>query len=193
MSDAARDEIQQGGRPSAFFCEHRSRLSASGPVGRTLDLACGRGRHSLAAADLGLRVLAIDRNSDFLDVLTKIRPREFEGRRGQIETLCADLESPPLPPLKPASFGAILVFRYLYRPLFPWIETLIAPGGFVLYETFTEDQKKLDWGPKRDSFLLRPDELPDLFSELVVEVYEEGPSNDARSASTARLLASRSR
>ena len=189
----ARSVIHEGGPPSAFFREHESRLSASARVGPTLDLACGRGRHTLAAADLGLDVVAIDRNLDFLDALAEIRRRKLEGHTGQIEILCADLESPPLPPLEPASFGAVLVFRYLHRPLFPWIESLVAPGGFVLYETFTGEQKKLGWGPKRDAFLLRSGELPDLFPELVVEIYEEGPSNDEPSARTARLLASRPR
>ena len=79
----------------------------------------------------------------------------------------------------------------MHLPLIPWIQALVAQGGFVLYETFTADQKKLGWGPRRDAFLLRPGELPELFSELTIEVYEEGPSNDLRSACTARLLASR--
>ena len=175
MSDAARDEIRDGAPPSAFFREHESRLSASAGAGPTLDLACGRGRHALAAADLGLCVVAIDRNPDFLDVLGRIRSRPLDGSTSQIEILCADLESPPLPSLEPASFGAVLVFRYLHRPLFPWIQALVAPGGFVLYETFTADQKKLGWGPRRDAFLLKPGELPELFSELTIEVYEEGP------------------
>jgi SAM-dependent methyltransferase len=177
-----------------------SRLTASASIGPVLDLACGRGRHALAAADLGLSVLAIDRNRDLLDRLAASWHRKRDDMTdhngdadgvGQIETLCADLESQAPPALEPASFGAVLVFRYLHRPLFPWIETLVAPGGFILYETFTLAQKKLGWGPKRDAFLLESGELPSLFSELVVEFYEEGPSNDEPSAHTARLLASR--
>ncbi len=191
MSDAARDQVPDRGPPSAFFRKHTSRLSANARLGPTLDLACGLGRHALAAADLGLSVLAIDRNAESLARLAGIRPHESDDGAGRIKTLCADLEGPPLPSLAPASFGAVLVFRYLHRPLFPWIESLLAPGGFVLYETFTDDQKKLGWGPKRDAFLLRAGELPNLFPGLVVEDYEEGPSNDERSAWTARLMASR--
>ena len=58
MSAAARREI---GAPSAFFREHASRLSTTASIGPTLGLACGRGRHALAAAYLGLSVVAIDR------------------------------------------------------------------------------------------------------------------------------------
>lgn len=200
MSDVASRTAAEQGSPAAFFLEHSTRISASASIGPVLDLACGRGRHALAAADLGLSVLAVDLNRDLLDRLAASWRRRLDDRTdqtrgaagvGQIETLCADLESQALPALEPASFGAVLVFRYLHRPLFPWIETLVAPGGFILYETFTLDQKRLGWGPKRDAFLLESGELPRLFSELVVEVDEEGPSHDEPSAHTARLLASR--
>jgi len=191
VSDVANDAAPEIGPPSAFFHEQESRLAASATIGPTLDLACGRGRHALAAADLGLSVIAIDRNPDQLAALAQARAPRIETGGGRIEILCADLETPPLPALEAGSFGAVLVFRYLHRPLFPWIQELIAPGGFVLYETFTQAQKKLGWGPKRDDFLLQSGELRNLFPELVIEVYEEGPSKDERSAYTARLLASR--
>ena len=193
MSDAAKDLDHAVGPPSAFLREHASRLSATAGIGRTLDLACGRGRHALAASHLGLSVLAIDRNREHLDGLVKIRSDDITEGAGPIETRCADLESPPLPPLELESFGAILVFRYLHRPLFPWLQTLIAPGGILLYETFTEAQRALGWGPRRDAFLLKAGELQAAFPKLVVEVHEEGLSNDAHSAYTARLLASRPR
>lgn len=200
MSDVAKrtsrdsESPTDAGQPSAFFREHEARLSKSGRIGPTLDLACGRGRHTLAAARLGLDVVAIDRDLDCLRGLIDSRRQAGAGGNGgvgQIRPLCTDLESPPIPPLAAASFGAVLVFRYLHRPLFPWIESLVAPGGFVLYESFTEEQRSLGWGPRRDAFLLRAGELRELLPGLVVEVYEEGSSNDERPAYTARLLASR--
>ena len=191
MSDVVEAAGPEIGPPSAFFREHTARLSASAAIGPTLDLACGRGRHALACADLGLSVIALDRKPDQLEALADVWARRRERGVGQIEILCADLESPARPAFEPASFGAVLVFRYLHRPLFPWIETLIAPGGILLYETFIKAQRDLGWGPKRDDFLLESGELRDLLPELVVELYEEGPSSDERSAHTARLLASR--
>lgn len=190
MSDAARSAI---GSPSAFFREHVARLSTTASVGPTLDLACGRGRHAIAAAGLGLSVVGIDRNPDRFVELLESLPSESGPSTRPIEIIRADLEVPPLPALAPASFGAVLVFRYLHRPLFSWIESLVAPGGILLYETFTRDQKDLGWGPRRDEYLLGPGELPTLVRELVVEVYEEGPSNDESPARTGRLLASRPR
>ena len=190
MPDAARSAI---GSPSAFFRAHASRLSTTASIGPTLDLACGRGRHAIAATDLGLSVVAIDRNPDLLGELLETLPDESRPGARSIEIIRADLEAPPLPALEPASFGAVLVFRYLHRALFSWIESLVAPGGILLYETFTRDQKGLGWGPTRDEYLLGPGELPTLLRELVVEVYEEGASNDASPARTGRLLASRAR
>jgi tellurite methyltransferase len=190
VSDDARPELAP---PSAFFREHQARLSATASIGPTLDLACGSGRHALAAAELGLSVVALDRNPDRLAAVAAIQARIQHRCAGKIETIRVDIETPPLPPLIAASFGAVLVFRYLHRPLFPWIESLIAPGGVLLYETFTRDQRQLGWGPSRDEFLLRPGELSSLIRELVIEIDEEGPSKDEPIARTARLLAGRPR
>ncbi len=188
MSDDVR--LDRGGA-SAFFREHEEALGRTREIGPTLDLACGRGRHALAAAELGLHVLAVDRNREFLDELSSQGTGTGHPRPGRIETLCADLESGNPPPLEADHFGAVLVFRYLYRPLCPWIESRIAPGGLLLYETFTRDQRELGWGPRKDAFLLEAGELPALFPGLRVEVFEEGPTRDEKPARTARLLARR--
>ena len=190
MSDDARREIDL---PSTFFREHAPSLAATAVLGRALDLACGDGRHSIAAAELGLRVLAVDRNHEALERLRTSRSdRQAKPQSSpSIETLAVDLEAQSAPALEAASFGAVFVFRYLHRPLAPWIQTLLAPGGLLIYETFTLAQRELDWGPRRDDFLLKSGELPSLFPDLEIEVYEEGPSYDERAPRTARLLARR--
>ena len=176
--------------PSAFFLAHTTRLKTTASIGPTLDLACGHGRHAIAAAELGLSVIALDRNQDALDEL--LRTLQIAGSgSGRIETRQADLELAAPPTLPPASLGAILVFRYLHRPLAEWIESRLAPGGLLLYETFTTEQRALGWGPDRDDFLLAPTELPKLFPRLDVKVYEEGLSLDDPPGQTARLLAYR--
>jgi SAM-dependent methyltransferase len=181
-------DVRQGlGTPSAFFQEHQPRLIEAAHSGGVLDVACGRGRHTVAAADLGFSVLAIDRDQAALDQLGKILPRGT----GRITTLQIDLESEPPPALEPAAFTVVLVFRYLHRPLAAWIQSLVSTNGILLYETFTQAQRKLAWGPTRDAFLLEPGELPSLFPELKIERYEEGPARDERAPQTARMLATR--
>src|SRR4051812_40895368 len=46
-------------RPSTWFLWHAHRIR---PDDRVVDLACGEGRHSLAAAELDAQVLGIDRD-----------------------------------------------------------------------------------------------------------------------------------
>lgn len=183
LADAARREI---GPPSPFFLACEDALRASAACGPLLDLACGRGRHALASAALGLEVLAVDRNEDHLAEL-----RGAAAPTDRIETRIVDLEAGTPPDLGAARFGAVLVFRYLHRPLAPWIESLLAPGGILLYETFTTAQRERGWGPSRDAFLLEPGELPTLFPALEVLRFEEGPTEEAKPADTARLLARR--
>jgi SAM-dependent methyltransferase len=175
------------GRPSAFFRAHLAEIEEAARLGPVLDLACGRGRHALALVERGLRVVALDRNRESLDRLG----RAARGLPGTLELVEADLEADAPPRLEAAPFGAVLVFRYLHRPLAPWIAGLLAPGGLLLYETFTRAQRRLGWGPSRDAFLLEPGELPKLFVGLEIGLYEEGPSDEPEPAETARLLARR--
>lgn len=195
MADASsrkgEGEDLEVGAPSPLFLAQAEGLRATAPFGRVLDLACGRGRHALAAAALGLDVLALDRNPKSLTTLTRIAKRQ--GLAALLETQSVDLETGTPPDLPKERFGAILVFRYLHRPLMPWISSRLSNGGLLLYETFTTDHRALGWGPKSDDFLLLPGELATLFPELITEQFDEGPTREPRPAITARLTARRPR
>jgi SAM-dependent methyltransferase len=120
------------------------------PAGaRVLDVACGAGRHVRWLAAAGHRVTAVDRDAALLAPLAGL---------AQVErTLVADLEAAPWP-LPDARFDAVLVTHYLWRPLFPALLAAVAPGGLLVYETFTLAQAALG-RPQRPEFLLRPGEL----------------------------------
>jgi SAM-dependent methyltransferase len=173
--------------PSPWFLAQRERLLAAARLGPVLDLACGRGRHALAAAGLGARTLAIDRDRDALVGL------QSEARRRGLPASClrTDLETPMGIPVKPASCGAILVFRFLFRPLAPAICAALAPGGLLLYETFTVAQRALGSGPRRPEFLLEPGELRALFPGLETIEHWEGREEIPSPACLARLAARR--
>ena len=114
-------------------------------------------------------MIAVDRNRSFLDELGS-RSRKQGLRLTRLQT---DLETGLGIPLKAGSASAVLVFRYLHRPLAQSIEALLAPGGWLLYETFTTAQAERPSGPSRPDFLLQPDELRSLFPGLEVIHYAE--------------------
>jgi SAM-dependent methyltransferase len=148
--------------PSPFVVAQRERLRASAVLGPCLDLACGRGRHALFAARAGLRVVALDRDASLLRKLAA----QSTAERLAIHALRADAESPRGLPFRPARFGAVLVTRFLFRALAPRIIEALAPGGLLVYETFTERQRELGHGPSNPAFLLESGELPRLFEGL---------------------------
>ena len=172
-------------RPSALFEQYAERLAQTALLGPVVDLACGRGRHALSVAERGLPCVGIDRNRS---CLCDLRDRARDRSLG-LSCVRSDLETEFGLPLRINSCGAILVFRFLYRPLASAIETALAPGGLLLYETFTTRQRELGWGPSRAAFLLDPGELAQMFPRLETLAYSEGPSPDRKPEESARLAA----
>ncbi len=177
------------GPPSAHLLAELPRLREAAALGPLLDLACGRGCNALAAAGAGLRVAGIDRDPEALAAL-RAAARE---RRAALSAVRADLEAGLGIPVRPGSCGGILVFRFLFRPLAPAIEAALAPGGILLYETFTIEQRSLRHGPRNPAFLLEPGELRALFRGLQVLHFSEGVTAAPRPEALARLTARRPR
>lgn len=173
------------GAPSPFFEAWLDPLRDAARLGPIADLACGRGRHSLATAARGLPILGIDRNLDSLRELRKSAARQGSA----VTTVNADLEGGHGIPLVAGRCGAVLVFRYLHRPLAAQIAGLLAPGGLLLYETYGVGQREFGFGPRSAAFLLREGELPTLFPELEVLEFDEGTRELERPEATARLAA----
>jgi SAM-dependent methyltransferase len=151
-----------------------------------LDLACGAGRHALAAAELGASVVAVDRNAAKLAL-----GRDDATRRGlTIQWIEADLER-PWPDL--GRFDIVLVFNYLDRPRMSKIVDLVAPGGILLMETFLEVQRQLGWGPTSDAHLVRFGEIATLVAPLAVVYGREAfePADNTQWAAVASVLAQR--
>ena len=145
-------------RPSTWFLWQAHRIR---PGARVLDVACGEGRHSLAAAALGASAVGVDR-----DVTRLVLARERAAAAGlSIEWRELDLEG-AWPEL--GSFDAVLVFNYLDRASMPRILRLVSPGGLLIMETFLEAQRDAGWGPTSEKHLLRPGELARLVVPLKV-------------------------
>lgn len=137
-------------------------------VGRTaLDLACGAGRHLRQLALAGMEVTGVDRDAAAVEPL-----------KGMAEIIVADLENGAWP-LAGRTFDLVLVTNYLWRPLLPRIVAAVAPGGWLIYETFADGQQTIG-RPARPDFLLRPGELLDACAGLRIVGYEDGfePARD---------------
>ena len=172
---------------SPFLLSQLSRL----PHGKVLDIATGRGRHAHFLATQGFSVHAIDRNREALEFLDT-QAREAGGL--PITTEYIDLETDDLnpPDLGTEIYDVILVFFYLYRPLFPQLMKALKPGGVILYETFLLDNHLQRQHPRRKEFCLETNELLTLLSGLQILHYDEGDHTGPSAADrafTARALA----
>lgn len=148
-----------------------------------LDLACGSGRNGLVLSRLGMPVVFADRSEAGLaQVERQLTDDKLPGRTWQV-----DLEQPGTSPLAGLKFSAVLAFRYLHRPLFPSLREAIMPGGLVVYETFTTENRRFG-RPNNPDFLLRPGELKTLFKNWETIFYFEGDLKDP-DRNVARLVA----
>jgi len=146
---------------------------------RTLDVACGRGRHALLLAGAGFAVRAVDRDPGQVALLNAIARR----LRLPLDAAVVDLES-GAPDLGEDEWELVLVFNYLHRPLFPTLVRALKPGGILLYETYTRDQAK-HGRPTNPDHLLEAGELAELVAPLEVLRQAEGELDGRSVASVA--------
>jgi tellurite methyltransferase len=153
---------------------------------RVLDLACGEGRHGLAAAILGAEVVGVDRDETRLATARELAA----AHQLTVDWRVVDLEG-PWPDL--GDFDAVLVFNYLDRARMPAIRELVAPGGLLMMESYLTRQRELGWGPTSDDHLLGPGGLARLAAPLRVlhgrEVLE--PVDAERWRAVASVVAGR--
>jgi SAM-dependent methyltransferase len=171
--------------PAGLLREELPRIAACARGRPLLDLACGRGRNALAVAHAGLATIGLDRDPTALAELGE-RAREAGVRVSRVR---ADVEAGRALPFASGSLGAVLVFRFLFRPLAREIARVLAPGGVLVYETFTSAQRALGGGPRRAAFLLEPGELRALFPQLRVLRAQEGVFDEPQPTALARLVA----
>lgn len=152
------------------------------PLGPALDLACGTGRHTLLLAERQQPVTAVDGSGVALEILERrARASNHGAGRMQSSTTIAvsdrgirlaqvNLEHAALPA---NSFSLILCVNYLQRSLFSQIARALAPGGMLLFETYTRAQLEFTGGPKNTEYLLEPGELRVGFPSLRLLFYRE--------------------
>lgn len=149
-------------------------LRCRGPV---IDIACGDGHNGIYLAARGFSVILADRSAEAL-----AKAGETARKRGVDVTLWKiDLEQGASNPFDNSTFGAVLVFRYLHRPLIPCMRKALMPGGILIYETFTAEQAKFG-KPRNPEHLLKKGELAGWFNDWEILHFFEGTAGRPRKA-----------
>lgn len=162
--------------PNPLLLEFGSLLEDEGLQGPVLDLACGAGDNGLFLAGRNLPVVLADRSAEALAAArSSAEEQGLEPRFWEV-----DLEAGGNP-LQEDHYRAILVFRYLHRPLIPCIRKAIREQGILIYETFTIEQPKYG-KPHNPDYLLQPGELAGWFRDWEVIHYFEGLLEDPQRA-----------
>lgn len=183
------------GDAAALLRDHLDTLHTASVLGPILDLACGTGRNGLYLLQRGIPVVFADVAPAVLQAVASTLENENYVDKYQLAKLWqvdfeqADCEAP----LKENTYGGIMVFRYLHRPLLPDIKNAIRPGGVVIYETFTVDQAQFG-RPKNPDFLLRHGELREAFADWRVLHSFEGiveAASDGNRQAIARIVATK--
>ncbi len=160
-----------GTEPVRFLAEHVHLL----PKGKALDLAMGEGRNGVFLAKQGFQVLGLDISEKGLSKARKLA----EAQGVSIETKVVDLETYEL---EKDAYDVIVCTYYLQRSLFPQIKAALKRGGMAVVETYTLRHQK--YNPKmKAEYLLREDELPELFNGFKVITYQTVDDGESAYAS----------
>lgn len=152
-----------GKEPVEFLKEHLDIL----PRGKALDIAMGEGRNAVFLAKNGF---AVD-GCDISETAVKKAKELAREHNVSIHAFVADLETSKLPK---DTYDVIACFYYLQRDLIPQMKEALKPGGMIIYETYTiENWERGFEGPKNKEYLLKPNELLDLFKDLKIIYYRE--------------------
>jgi SAM-dependent methyltransferase len=151
-----------GSEPPSAWVQRFSHLVASG--GMVLDVACGQGRHAYWFYQRNYPVALVDRAQAAIESIAI--PADA------CEAVVADIENGPWP-FPGRDFAAVIVTNYLWRPLLHTLLASLAPGGVLIYETFTQGNETVG-KPSRPEFLLRTGELLEVCKSLRVVAFEDG-------------------
>ena len=151
-----------GSEPPSAWVQRWSHLVAE--RGEVLDVACGLGRHARWFHERNHPVALVDRAQAAIESIAI--PAQA------CEAVVADIETGPWP-FAGRQFAAVVVINYLWRPLLPTLLRSLAPGGVLIYETFTQGNETVG-KPSRPDFLLRTGELLEVCQGLRVVAFEDG-------------------
>jgi 2-polyprenyl-3-methyl-5-hydroxy-6-metoxy-1,4-benzoquinol methylase len=168
-----RRDFVYGKSPAAFLSKNYHFI----PFGsKVLDIGMGEGQNAVFLAQKGYRVTGIDistvaiRKAQFLAKEYGVNIKAITGSVNQYK-------------FKKASFDAILIFHFVDKKVIEMAKEWLKPGGILIMEAYTKEQKdKLDDNKMSNSFV-RPGELLSIFNNERILKFEE-PVHKAKSTSS---------
>lgn len=147
-------------------------------TGKVLDIACGTGRNAVFLAEKGFTVDAVDISDVALEKI----------KHPKINKIQADLD---FYKITENSYDLIVNINFLNRRLVPYIKEGLKKDGGVIFETFTLKDGEDYFQPENREYLLRPNELLRLFSDMYIVYYREAQKikPDGRKAFVSSLVA----
>jgi len=117
--------------PSVLVRRFGSRLADAAAGMPVLDVACGSGRNAIFLFQLGCTVICIDRD------LTRLRTEQHTMCNevpARLRSQQIDLVKEPWP-FGACTVGGIVNVHFLLPKLFPFFESSLSPGGYLMLET----------------------------------------------------------
>ncbi len=137
------------------------------PGGRVLDIAMGAGRNAIYLAKKGFEVEGIDISAKGVNLALESAAKAGVAIHAQVVDLDKHYR------IQEDTYDVILCFYYLQRSLIAQIKDGLRLGGMVVYETFIVDQAQFG-KPKNPDYLLKHNELLEMFREFRCLRYREG-------------------
>ncbi|MEM6987801.1 MAG: class I SAM-dependent methyltransferase [Pseudomonadota bacterium] len=129
--------------------------------GVALDLACGLGGNAVWLARRGLQVYAVDWSQEAIDAL------RVAHAGPKLQCHHVDLHAFDWPV---QTCDVVVVSRFLDRSLCAAMSASLAPGGYLVYQTFVGPY--VGHGPRSPEYRLDAGELPGLFPGLTPVEYD---------------------
>lgn len=162
------------GEPTAQVMEFFERARARHPGGLVLDIGCGEGRHALALAGRGLRVVALDYETLALEK-ARAQPAGLECRDA-VSWLAADAFSMPF---GPGTFSVAIDYGVFHHVKVPdqaryveEVRRVLLPGGSFVLTVFSTNFKHYPGEVRRRNWVVHRDHYDRFFTERdIVELF----------------------
>ena len=152
-----------GKEPTAFLKQKIDMLQK----GKALVLAMGEGRNAVYLAQRGFDTTGVDISEVAIE---KCKQLAME-RRVEVNTVVVDLATYDM---GKNQYDLITDFYFYDRSLFPNVIAALKPGGMFILEQFSIDHLKYGkFGPRNPDYLVKPNELLDIFKSTRILYYED--------------------